>query len=70
MPLRAIKHQLTCPFELTSGNSLIGGSGILVIPENHLVLLLTVILSFKVHGAILYEPIVEKASCLALKRLF
>ena len=37
MPPRAIKHQLTCPFELTSGNFLIGRRGILVIPRNRLV---------------------------------
>ena len=37
MPPRAIKHQLTCPFELTSGRFLIGRRGILVIPRNHLV---------------------------------
>ena len=36
MPPRAIKHQLTCPFELTSGRFLIGRRGILVIPWNHL----------------------------------
>ena len=42
----------------------------MLIPGNHVVLLLTVILSFKVHGAILYEPIVEKASCLALNGLY
>ena len=38
MPPRAIKHQLTCPFELTSGSFLIGRRRILVIPRNHLVL--------------------------------
>ena len=32
MPPRAIKHQLTCQIELTSGSSLIGRRGILVIP--------------------------------------
>ena len=36
MPPRAIKRQLTCPIEFTSGSSLIGGNGILVIPRNHL----------------------------------
>ena len=36
MPQRAIKRQLTCPIEFTSGSSLIGGNGILVIPRNHL----------------------------------
>ena len=36
MPPRAIKHQLTCPFELTSGSFLIGRRRILVIPRNHL----------------------------------
>ena len=36
MPLRAIKHQLTCPFERTSGSFLIGRRRILVIPRNHL----------------------------------
>ena len=34
MPPRAIKHQLTCPIELTSGSFLIGRRGILVIPRN------------------------------------
>ena len=34
---RAIKHQLTCPIELTSGSFLIGRRGILVIPRNRLV---------------------------------
>ena len=38
MPPGAIKHQLTCPFELTSGCFLIGRRRILVIPRNHLVL--------------------------------
>ena len=37
MPPRAIKHRLTCPFELTSGSFLIGRIGNLVIPRNHLV---------------------------------
>ena len=36
MPPRAIKHQLTCPFKLTSGSFLIGRRRILVIPRNHL----------------------------------
>ena len=36
MPPRAIKRQLTCPIEITSGSSLIGRNGILVIPRNHL----------------------------------
>ena len=36
MPPRAIKHQLTCPFEVTSGSFLIGRRRILVIPRNHL----------------------------------
>ena len=36
MPLRAIEHQLTCPFELTSGSFLIGRRRILVIPRNQL----------------------------------
>ena len=36
MPTRAIKHQLTCPFEITSGSFLIGRRRILVIPRNHL----------------------------------
>ena len=36
MPLRAIKHQLTCPFEITSCSFLIGRRPILVIPRNHL----------------------------------
>ena len=36
MPPRAIKRQLICPIEFTSGNSLIGRNGILVIPRNHL----------------------------------
>ena len=34
MPPRAIKHQLTCPIELTSGSFLIGRRGILAIPRN------------------------------------
>ena len=38
MPPRAIKHQLTCPIELTSGSFLIGRRGILVIPRNRLVM--------------------------------
>ena len=33
---RAIKRQLTCPIEFTSGSSMIGRNGILVIPRNHL----------------------------------
>ena len=37
MPSSAIKHQLTCPFEITSGSFLIGRRRILVIPRNHLV---------------------------------
>ena len=37
MPPRAIKHQLTCPIELTSGSFRIGRRGILVIPRNRLV---------------------------------
>ena len=37
MPPRAIKHQLTCPFELNSDSFLIGRRHILVIPRNHLV---------------------------------
>ena len=37
MPPRTIKQQLTCPIEFTSGSSLIGRTGILVIPRNHLV---------------------------------
>ena len=36
MPPRAIKHQLTCPFELTSGSFMTGRRRILVIPRNHL----------------------------------
>ena len=36
MPPRAIKHQLTCPFELTSGGFLIGRRDNLVIPRNRL----------------------------------
>ena len=36
MPPRAIKHQLTCPIELTSGGFL---TSILVIPRNRLVVL-------------------------------
>ena len=36
VPPRAIKHQLTCPFELTSGSFLTGSWRILVIPRNHL----------------------------------
>ena len=31
-----MKPQVTCPLKLTSGSFLIGGSGILVIPSNHL----------------------------------
>ena len=38
MPPRAIKRQLTCPIELTSGSFLIGRRGILVIPRNRLVI--------------------------------
>ena len=38
MPPRAIKYQLSCPFEITSGSFLIGRRSILVIPTNHLVL--------------------------------
>ena len=38
MPLRAIKHQLTCSIEFTSGSSMINRNGILVISRNHLVL--------------------------------
>ena len=38
MPPRAIKHQLTCPIELTSGSFLIGRRSILVIPRNRLVI--------------------------------
>ena len=37
---RAIKHQLTCPIELTSGSFLIGKRDILVITRNRLVSLL------------------------------
>ena len=37
MPPTAIKHQLTCPFEFSSGSFLIGRRRILVIPRNHLV---------------------------------
>ena len=37
MPPRAMKHQLTCPIEFTSGSLLIGRRGILVIPRNRLV---------------------------------
>ena len=37
MTPRALKHQLTCPFEITSGSFLIGRRHILVIPRNHLV---------------------------------
>ena len=37
MPPRAIKHQLTCPIELTSGSFLIGRRGVLVIPRNRLI---------------------------------
>ena len=37
MPPRAMKHQLPCPFERTSGSFLIGRRRILVIPRNHLV---------------------------------
>ena len=36
MPSKAIKHQLTCPFEITSGSFLIGRRRILLIPRNHL----------------------------------
>ena len=36
MPPRAIKHQLTCPIELTSGSFLIGRRDILFIPRNRL----------------------------------
>ena len=36
VPPRAIKHQLTCPFELTSDSFLIGRIGNLVIPRNRL----------------------------------
>ena len=36
MPPRTIKHQLTCPFKLTSGSFLIGRGRTLVIPKNHL----------------------------------
>ena len=37
MPVRAIKHQLACQFELTSDSSLTGRNHILVISRNHLV---------------------------------
>ena len=37
MPLRVIKHQLACPFELTSDSSLIGRNGVLAIPMNNLI---------------------------------
>ena len=33
----SLENQLTCPIEFTSGSSLIGRNGILVIPRNHLV---------------------------------
>ena len=36
VPPRAIKHQLTCPFELTSDSFLIGRIGNLVFPKNRL----------------------------------
>ena len=36
MPPRAMKHQLTCPIELTSGSFLFGRRGILVILRNRL----------------------------------
>ena len=36
MPPRAIKHQLTCPLELTSGSFLIGRRDILVVSKNRL----------------------------------
>ena len=35
LPLRAIKHQLNCLLELTSGSSLTDRRDILVIPINH-----------------------------------
>ena len=35
IPLRAIKHQLNCLLELTSGSFLTDRRGILVIPRNH-----------------------------------
>ena len=38
MPRRAIKDQLTCPLEITSGSFLIGRRRILVISRNHLVM--------------------------------
>ena len=37
MPPRAIKHQLTCSFEITSGSFVTGRIRILVIPRSHLV---------------------------------
>ena len=37
MPPRAIKHHLTCPFEIISSSVLIGRRRILVIPRNRLV---------------------------------
>ena len=36
MPLRVIKHKITCPLDLNFYSSLIGRNGILVIPGNHL----------------------------------
>ena len=36
MPPRVIKHQLTCPLEITYGHFPIGRRRILVIPRNHL----------------------------------
>ena len=38
IPPRAIKRQLTCPIELTSGSFRFGRRGILVIPRNRLVI--------------------------------
>ena len=49
MPLKAIKSQLTCPFEITFGSFLIGRRRILVIPRNHLEFS-QLVDSFKIHN--------------------
>ena len=47
---RAIKRQLTCPIEFTSGSSLIGRNGILVIPRNHLESPRTLLVTMRVYN--------------------
>ena len=66
---RAIKRQLTCLIQFTSGSSVVGRNGILAIPRNHLDMLvyLPCLKYHELHGDILSiekEEMVNICGCI------